>query len=135
MRHQNYPIASMFAIILALSACGAVSETESTSTSSPPSERTTVTSSSPTTTEESKEASITIENFSFEGATNVTVGTTVTVTNHDGVTHTWTSADGVWNSGGLGGGESFEFTFDEPGEYAYFCSIHPTMTGTVIVEG
>lgn len=81
------------------------------------------------------EAEITIQNFSFTGATDVSVGTTVIVKNEDGVTHTWTSTDGTFNSGAIAGGSSFEFTFDEPGEYSYFCSIHTQMTGTLTVEG
>lgn len=80
-------------------------------------------------------AEITIQNFAFTGATSIPVGTTVTVTNEDGVTHTWTSKDDVWNSGGIRSGDSFEFTFDEPGVYEYFCSIHTQMTGTLTVEG
>ena len=63
------------------------------------------------------------------------MGATVTAVNQDGVSHTWTSDDDVWDSGGLASGESFEFTFDEPGEFSYFCSIHPQMTGTITVEG
>jgi len=91
----------------------------------------------PTTTsgEGSDGASITIEDFSFNGVSTVSVGTTVTATNQDGVAHTWTSDDGVWDSGRIASGESFEFTFDEAGEYSYFCTIHPTMEGTITVEG
>ena len=81
------------------------------------------------------DAEITIQGFAFSGATNVPVGSTVVVTNQDGVSHTWTSVDEVWNSGGLSNGDSFEFTFTDPGEYDYFCSIHPQMTGTITVEG
>ena len=79
-------------------------------------------------------AEITIQGFAFSGTRTVPIGTTVEVTNQDGVTHTWTSVDEVWNSGGLSSGDSFEFTFTDPGEYDYFCSIHPQMTGTLTVE-
>ena len=81
------------------------------------------------------EAEITIQGFAFSGTRSVPVGTTVVVTNQDGVTHTWTSVDEVWNSGGLSTGDTFEFTFTDPGEYDFFCSIHPQMTGTITVEG
>lgn len=81
------------------------------------------------------EASITIDNFAFSAPSTVAVGTTVTVTNEDSFGHTWTAEGGVWDSGTLSEGDSFEFTFDEPGEYAYFCKIHPAqMTGTITVE-
>lgn len=78
---------------------------------------------------------ITIQGFAFSGTRSVPAGSTVVATNQDGVTHTWTSVDEVWNSGGLSTGDSFEFTFTDPGEYDYFCSIHPQMTGSITVEG
>lgn len=81
------------------------------------------------------DAEITIEGFAFSGTGSVPVGSTVVATNQDGVTHTWTSVDEVWDSGSLGNGDSFEFTFTDPGEYDYFCSIHPQMTGSITVEG
>ncbi len=115
---------SLFALMLG--AC-AGSEAETT---------TTLADEAPSSTAGSDvEAAITIENFAFNGVRNVEAGTTVVATNQDGVTHTWTSADDVWNSGGLSSGDSFEFTFTDPGEYDYFCSIHPQMTGTITVEG
>ncbi|MFQ5522510.1 MAG: plastocyanin/azurin family copper-binding protein [Acidimicrobiia bacterium] len=55
--------------------------------------------------------------------------------NRDGVAHTWTAVDGDFDSGALGSGESFQFTIDQPGEYAFFCSIHPSMMETVTVSG
>jgi plastocyanin len=78
---------------------------------------------------------ITIAGFAFTGATEVAVGTTVTVVNEDGSDHTWTADDGTFSSGNLAPGDSFEFTFDEPGTYTYACRIHPTMTGTITVTG
>lgn len=64
-------------------------------------------------------------------------GTTVTFVNTDPFGHTVTSQDASpvdFDSGDLGQDETFEFTFDEPGEYPYFCQIHPTMRAVVIVE-
>lgn len=80
-------------------------------------------------------ATITISNFSFDGVTEVAVGTTVVVTNLDNSPHTWTALDGSFDSGALGQDESFEFTFSEPGAFAYQCNFHPSMTGTVVVTG
>jgi plastocyanin len=60
-------------------------------------------------------------------------------TNNDGFAHTVTAgtrdnpAD-LFDSGNVEAGETFEFTFDEPGTYEYFCSLHPGMDGTVTVE-
>ena len=76
-----------------------------------------------------------IDNFSF-GPTEVTVmaGTTVTWTNHDDIPHTVVSTDKVFKSKVLDTDEKFSFAFSTPGTYPYFCSIHPKMTGRVIVR-
>jgi plastocyanin len=64
----------------------------------------------------------------------VKVGETVTWINDDSGRHTVTSKDdGVFDSGMMGKGQSFSFTFDKAGEYSYFCSPHPNMVGTVVV--
>lgn len=78
---------------------------------------------------------ITIADFAFGGVTEVAVGTTVVVTNTDGSPHTWTAEGGAFDSGALGQNETFEFTFTEAGEFAYFCNFHPSMTGTIVVTG
>jgi plastocyanin len=65
----------------------------------------------------------------------VKVGETVTWINDDSGRHTVTSKDGVFDSGMMGKGQSFSFTFDKAGEYPYFCSPHPGMVGTVVVTG
>jgi manganese oxidase len=63
------------------------------------------------------------------------IGETVTVIwiNDDSGRHTVTSKDGVFDSGMMGKGQSFSFTFDKPGEYPYFCEPHPNMMGIVVV--
>lgn len=82
-------------------------------------------------------ADVVMEGIAFQpGETTVDVGTTVTWTNEDGVTHTTTSDDELWDSGNLSTDETFSFTFDEPGTYTYFCQIHPSqMQATIVVEG
>ncbi len=76
-----------------------------------------------------------IDNFSF-GPTTITVavGTTVTWTNRDDIPHTVVSTDGVFKSKVMDTDEKFSFTFTKAGTFAYFCSIHPKMTGTVVVQ-
>lgn len=65
----------------------------------------------------------------------IEAGTTVTWTNDDpGMMHTVTSADGVFDSGFLAEGDTWSFTFDEPGEFEYFCSPHPWMRAKIVVE-
>jgi plastocyanin len=63
----------------------------------------------------------------------VTAGETVTWINDDTGRHTVTSKDGVFDSGMMGRGQSFGYTFDKVGEYPYFCDPHPNMVGTVVV--
>ena len=76
-----------------------------------------------------------IDNFSFGPATlTVAAGTTVTWTNRDDIPHTVVSDDKVFKSKVLDTDEKFSFTFTKPGTYGYFCSIHPKMTGKVVVQ-
>jgi plastocyanin len=80
-------------------------------------------------------AVIEIVDFSFGDPITVPVGQEVTVVNRDGFAHTWTADDGTFNSGSIDPDGEFRFTFAEAGEYTYFCGIHPTMTGSLTVEG
>ena len=76
-----------------------------------------------------------IDNFSFgPGTLTVPVGTTVTWANRDDIPHTVVSTDDVFKSKVLDTDEKFSFTFSKAGTYPYFCSIHPKMTGKVIVQ-
>lgn len=78
-----------------------------------------------------------IDNFSFSPqALTVAVGTTVTWTNRDDIPHTVVSTDDpkAFKSKVLDTDEKFSFTFSKAGNYAYFCSVHPKMTGKVTVQ-
>jgi plastocyanin len=80
-------------------------------------------------------AEVKVDNFSFGPATlTVAVGTTVTWTNRDDIPHTVVSTDKVFKSKVLDTDEKFSFTFAKAGTYPYFCSIHPKMTGSVVVQ-
>ena len=92
-------------------------------------------SAAPTEAPGAGENEIIIAGFAFTGDFEVAVGTTVTVTNTDTAPHTWTAADGSFDSSGLAQGDSFEFTFTEAGTFDFFCNIHPSMTGTITVVG
>ena len=63
----------------------------------------------------------------------VAAGSTVTWTNRDDVPHNIVSTDQKFKSPVLDTDEQFSHTFDAPGTYRYFCSIHPKMTGQVVV--
>lgn len=82
-------------------------------------------------------AEVKIDNFSFDPASpTISVGSTVTWTNRDDIPHTVVSADDprVFKSKVLDTDEKFSFTFTKAGTYAYFCSVHPKMTGKVVVQ-
>jgi plastocyanin len=82
------------------------------------------------------EAKVTIDNFVF-GPQRLTVkaGTTVTWTNQDDIPHAVVSSTGLFKSRVLDTDQSYSFTFATPGTFPYFCSLHPHMTGTIVVEG
>src|SRR5579872_3332766 len=82
------------------------------------------------------DAIVKIDNFSFSPATiTVPVGTTVRWTNADDIPHTVVSDDKTtFKSKALDTDEQFTYTFTKPGTYSYFCSIHPKMTGTIVVQ-
>ncbi len=80
------------------------------------------------------ETTVTIDNFTFAPAQlTVKVGDTVTWSNHDDIPHTVVSA-GKFRSKAMDTDGTFSFTFTAAGEYKYFCSLHPHMTGTIKVE-
>jgi plastocyanin len=76
-----------------------------------------------------------IDNFTF-GPADVTVkaGSTITWTNRDDIPHTVVSTDKVVKSKVLDTDDHFSFTFASPGTFTYFCSIHPKMTGRIVVK-
>ncbi len=83
---------------------------------------------------QASETKVTIDNFTFAPAElTVKVGDTVTWNNHDDIPHTVVSA-GKFRSKAMDTDGTFSFTFTEVGEYKYFCSLHPHMTGTIKVE-
>ena len=80
-------------------------------------------------------AEVKIDNFSFGPQTvTVPVGATVTWTNRDDIPHTVVSTDGVFKSKVRDTDETFSYTFTKAGTYPYFCTIHPKMTGKVVVQ-
>jgi plastocyanin len=80
-------------------------------------------------------AEVKIDNFSFGPETlTVAVGTTVTWTNRDDIPHTVVSTDGVFKSKVRDTDEKFSYTFSRAGTYPYYCSVHPKMTGKIVVQ-
>jgi plastocyanin len=113
------------ALTLILSACSGTSTTTPTPIASP----------TPTATPRTGQASVNISNFAFvPSMLTVSVGTTVTWTNNDSVSHTVTSLDDLFDSGDIAPGATFSHTFEQKGTFNYQCTIHPFMTGEIIVE-
>lgn len=78
---------------------------------------------------------ISIDNFTFTPSVlTVTPGTTVTWLNNDDIPHTVVANGRAFRSKPLDTENKFSFTFTDAGEFAYFCSLHPKMTGKVIVK-
>jgi plastocyanin len=84
-------------------------------------------------------ATIDIAKFSFSPKEiTVAPGTTVQWVNHDEIPHTITSAQGqakVLASKGLDTDDKYSFSFAKEGDYGYYCTVHPYMTGVVHVRG
>ncbi len=76
-----------------------------------------------------------IHDFAFSpNSLTVSAGSVVTWKNLDGEPHTVVSAQGLFRSEALDENDSYSFKFDRPGTYAFICSIHPQMRGTIVVQ-
>jgi amicyanin len=76
-----------------------------------------------------------IDNFTFNPQRlTVAAGSTVTWTNQDDIPHAIASSSAPLRSPALDTDDNYSFTFTVPGTYQYFCSLHPHMTGTIVVE-
>jgi plastocyanin len=128
-------------LVVLLAACGGTTTTTTASTPTtaptptPTSAPTTAPTPTPTTAPTSTGNSVSIKNFAFSPASlTVKVGTKITWTNNDTVTHTVTADKGAFNSGPLAPGSTFSFTFTKAGTYSYHCNIHPYMMATIVVQ-
>jgi len=80
------------------------------------------------------QANVHIDNFTFrQPVVTVHRGTAVTWTNGDDIPHTVVAKNGAFKSHVLDTGDAFTFTFVKAGEFEYFCSLHPHMTGKIVV--
>ena len=84
---------------------------------------------------ETPAVTVLIDNFAFNPERlTVKAGTTVIWTNRDDIPHTVVAKAREFKSKVMDTDESYSFTFTTPGEYSYFCSLHPHMTATIVVE-
>jgi plastocyanin len=80
-------------------------------------------------------ATVAIKDFAFSPARiTIAPGATVTWTNADDEPHTVTAKDKSYKSAALDTGEHYTHTYTAPGEYSYYCSLHPHMIGVVVVK-
>ena len=121
-------------IVVAVLAAAAAGCSSSSSPSSSPSTTTTTTSTTSSTVSiPSNARSLTSTAFGTNPLV-VAAGTTVTWMNNDSIAHDSVADGGQWNSGILAPGQSFQFRFATAGTFAYKCTIHPNMVGTVTVQ-
>jgi plastocyanin len=86
-------------------------------------------------TVDSAQPRIEITQHAYSAATvTIPAGGTVTWTNRDDDVHTVVSTTDAFRSPAIDTGEAYAHTFAKPGVYQYFCTLHPLMTGTVIVK-
>lgn len=78
---------------------------------------------------------IRVDNFTFGPETlTVPANSTVTWVNKDDVPHVIASTDGLFKSKALDTDDKYSFTFTKAGTYLYYCSVHPKMTGKIVVQ-
>ncbi|WP_052374129.1 plastocyanin/azurin family copper-binding protein [Methanobacterium sp. SMA-27] len=83
----------------------------------------------------SQSSTVTIQNMAFNPSTvHITGSTTIIWINKDNIEHEVVSDTGLFDSGVLAPGESFNYTFNQAGDYAYHCAIHPSMVGIIVVS-
>ena len=89
----------------------------------------------PAASAQAADTEVKIDNFAFAPQRiTVKAGTTVTWINDDDIPHTVASSSKLFKSKALDTEDKFSFTFTTPGTYEYFCSLHPHMTGAIVVE-
>ena len=128
------PVAYYGIVLLLLTACGG------TLASPTPAAHAVGNGNNPTppdtyTTPQASDSQIGIANFTFAPTPlTISVGTAVTWTNHDDIPHTVMSTDKRFASAALDTDDGFAYRFATPGIYNYYCTIHPKMLGTIIVQ-
>jgi plastocyanin len=123
--------AAVLSALIILSGCGPSTDNQNNPPHAP--SGTSASQSQPSAADENNADAVSIQNFSFNpGTLTVKKGATVTWINNDSASHTIKSNS--FNSGNLAKGGTFKFTFNDSGAFDYFCGIHPSMTGKIVVE-
>jgi plastocyanin len=128
--------ASLALLTVALVAAGCSSDAEPAAAAVTEPTKEAITTEAPVTEAPVDGPTIQIEGFAFSALDPVAPGTEIVVANLDGAQHTLTADDGSFNSGGLDGGGATTITApDAPGTYTFVCNIHPSMAGSLTVNG
>jgi plastocyanin len=123
-------VAALFGVLLLAVACGS----DAGGGGSPPAPAPSAPAASSGAAPAGGGSTVEIDNFMFmPGMLTVRAGTTVTWKFDDSTDHTVTANDNSFNSPPMSGGKTFTHTFTTAGTVAYHCSIHPFMTGTIVV--
>ncbi len=123
------------ALVVAILLAGCASPSPVPSSSAPPSAAAPSAAASAAASSGTSADAVTIQGFAFgPKSLTVPVGSTVTWTNQDPTQHTVTADDGSFGSQPLPTGQTFSQTFSKAGTFAYHCTIHPSMTATIVVQ-
>jgi plastocyanin len=133
-RHLAISLTAIAATAAPIIGCGSSSDSGNAGAAATPSPSPHAQTSG--TSPKSPAGGVTIDNFKFAPATStVTRGTRLVVRNHDSTAHTATADDGhTFDTGDIAPGAAATVTLSKPGRYAYHCSIHPFMHGTLVVK-
>jgi plastocyanin len=132
---RRWSVLAVVALALVAAGCGGSSKKSSSAPASTPAP-----TPAPSTSGGGTAAQVSMKNIAFNPKSiTVAKGTTVTWTNDDSVNHDVTKTGGPGpnfssGSGNLGSGSTYKVTFNSPGTITYRCTIHPGMTGTVVVK-
>jgi plastocyanin len=127
---------ALIAVVAVFAACGGAAATPAGATpaGATPAAATPAAATPAAATPAGATQAVSIVDFGFNPASlTVPVNATVTWTNTGGATHTVTSTSGAFDSKSLASGATFSWTFTAAGTYAYVCSIHSSMKGTIVV--
>lgn len=136
MKLRTTSLALLTVALVALVTAGCSSDAEPAAAPATAPAKESITTEAPRTEGSVDGPTIQIEGFAFSALDPVAPGTEIVVANLDGAQHTLTADDGSFNSGGLDAGSTITITApDVPGAYPFVCNIHPSMIGSLAVDG
>ncbi len=134
--HRSFIAVGISAIALIAAACSPTGGGDATPAPTPADTPATTPAAACTTSTDAAAVEALIQDFSFDpNPVEAKTGEVIVWTNRDGAPHTVTLEDGSCKTGNVSaGGGTGGLVFAEPGEYPFFCSIHPSMKGTIVIS-